>query len=123
MAGNLILLGDKTSHGGTVIEASGESAVGGVRIARVGRDRAIRIRRPPEQHKAGLIPKVYHESDDPNRLVPLVWRPEDYLICVTGDLTRNSIYIFAHNGVLGFPTCKKIQLPKAWEQLRAEVKK
>lgn len=36
MAGNLILLGDKTSHGGTVIEASGESAVGGVRIARVG---------------------------------------------------------------------------------------
>jgi hypothetical protein len=76
-----------------------------------------------EQHNAGLIPKVYHESDDPNRLVPLVWRPEDYLICVTGDLTRNSIYIFAHNGVLGFPTCKKIQLPKAWEQLRAEVKK
>jgi uncharacterized Zn-binding protein involved in type VI secretion len=36
MAGKLILLGDKTSHGGTVIEASGESAVGGVRIARLG---------------------------------------------------------------------------------------
>jgi hypothetical protein len=62
---------------------------------------------------------VYHESDDPNRLVPLTWRPEDYLTCVTGDLARNSIYIFAHNGVLGFPTCKKIQLPKSWDALRA----
>lgn len=36
MPGNLILLGDKTSHGGTVIEASSESSVGGIRIARLG---------------------------------------------------------------------------------------
>ena len=72
-----------------------------------------------ERVAAGDIPKVYHESDDPNRLVPLVWRPEDYLTCVTGDPARNSIFIFAHNGVLGFPTCKKIQLPKNWAQLRA----
>lgn len=72
---------------------------------------------------AGDIPKVYHESDDPDRLVPMVWRPEDFLTCVTGDPARNSIYVFAHNGVLGFPTCKKIQLPKNWEQLLAEVKK
>ena len=34
------------------------------------------------------------------------------MIVVTGDLTRNSVYIFAHNGVLGFPVCKRIQLPK-----------
>jgi hypothetical protein len=76
-----------------------------------------------EQHRAGLIPQVYHESDDPNRMVPLVWRPEDFLICVTGDLTRNSVYIFAHNGVLGFPTCKKIQVPKDWEAKLARVRK
>jgi uncharacterized Zn-binding protein involved in type VI secretion len=36
MGRNLILLGDKTTHGGTVIEASGESSVGGVKIARMG---------------------------------------------------------------------------------------
>jgi uncharacterized Zn-binding protein involved in type VI secretion len=36
MPGNLILLGDKTSHGGTVIEASSESSIGGIRIARLG---------------------------------------------------------------------------------------
>lgn len=36
MAGNLILLGDKTSHGGTVVQASAETSVGGLRVARVG---------------------------------------------------------------------------------------
>ena len=25
--------------------------------------------------------------------------------------------LFAHNGVLGFPTAKRIVLPKAWEQM------
>ena len=54
--------------------------------------------------RMGNMPKVYHESDDPNRLVPLVWDQDDYMIVVTGDLGRNSGYIFAHNGVLGYPT-------------------
>ncbi len=45
-------------------------------------------------------------------MVPLVWKPEDFLITVTGDLSRNSVYIFAHNGVLGFPCAKRIALPK-----------
>jgi len=70
-----------------------------------------------EEHEAGRIPKVFHESDDPDRMVPLVWKPEDILVTVTGDLTRNSIYIFAHNGVLGFPVAKPIRLPKDWERM------
>ena len=36
MAGPLIKLGDKTSHGGSVIEASTQSDTGGVGIARMG---------------------------------------------------------------------------------------
>ncbi len=71
-----------------------------------------------EEHAAGRIPQVFHESDDPQRLVPIVWRPEDYQIVVTGDLGRNSCYIFAHNGVLGFPVGKEIKLPKNWDTLR-----
>jgi hypothetical protein len=63
-----------------------------------------------EEHRAGRIPAVFHASDDPGRMVPLVWKPEDFLITVTGDLTRNSVYIFAHNGVLGFPVAKRIRL-------------
>ncbi len=64
-----------------------------------------------EEHQAGRIPGIFHESDDPERLVPLVWRPEDFQVVVTGDLGRNSIYVFAHNGVLGFPVCKEIRMP------------
>jgi hypothetical protein len=71
-----------------------------------------------EEHESGRIPKIFHESDDPERLVPLVWRPEDFQIVVTGDLGRNSIYVFAHNGVLGFPVGKQIHLPKMWKTLR-----
>jgi hypothetical protein len=56
----------------------------------------------------GRIPKVFYESDDPNRLVPIVWRPEDYMIAVTGDPLRNNAYIFAHNGFLGYPVGKKV---------------
>ena len=55
---------------------------------------------------------MFHDSDDPTRKVPLVWKPEDYMLAVTGDLTRNSVYVFAHNGVLGYPVAKRIHLPK-----------
>ena len=63
----------------------------------------------------GRIPKVFYESDDENRLVPIVWKPEDFMIAVSGDPLRNNMYVFAHNGFLGFPTGKKIQLPKDWD--------
>ena len=50
-------------------------------------------------------------------MVPLVFKPEDYQIVVTGDLGRNSCYVFAHNGVLGYPVGKEIKLPKAWKEM------
>jgi hypothetical protein len=68
-----------------------------------------------QEYMLGRIPKVFCESDDPSRMVPLVWEPDDYMVAVTGDLMRNSIYIFAHNGVLGYPTGKEIRLPKNWD--------
>ena len=67
----------------------------------------------------GRIPKVFYESDDPNRLVPIVWKAEDFMIAVGGDPLRNNAYVFGHNGFLGFPTTKKIGLPKEWERLLA----
>jgi len=76
-----------------------------------------------EEAMLGRIPKVYYESDDPQRLVPLVWEPEDYMLAVTGDLMRNSVYIFAHNGVLGYPTGKAIHLPKHWNALLEKGKR
>ena len=65
--------------------------------------------------QAGRIPKVFHESDDPSRLVPIVWTPEDYMIAVSGDPLRNNAYVFAQNGFLGYPTTKQIRLPRNWK--------
>jgi len=76
-----------------------------------------------EDVEAGLIPKHFLASDDPNRMVPIVWKPEDLMIAVRGDPLRNNAYVFAHNGFLGFPTGKKIDLPNRWEALLAEAKR
>lgn len=60
----------------------------------------------------GRIPKLFYESDDPQRLVPIVWKPEDYMIAVSGDPMRNNAYVFAHNAFLGFPVGRKIEIAR-----------
>lgn len=76
-----------------------------------------------EDAQAGAIPALFHESDDPDRMVPIVWKPEDLMLAVGGDPLRNNAYVFAHNGFLGFPTGKKIDLPQRWEALLAQSAK
>jgi len=71
-----------------------------------------------EEAERGNIPKVFYESDDPERLVPILAKAEDYMIAVTGDLLRNDAYVFAHNGLLGYPVTKKIELPDTWPHAR-----
>ncbi len=66
------------------------------------------------QVNIGRLPPVFAESDDPDRLVPIVVSPDDFMILVSGDPGRTNAYAFAHNGSLGFPTAKKIQLPEDW---------
>jgi len=73
-----------------------------------------------EDVRMGRIPKVFYESDDPNRMVPIVWEAEDFMIAVSGDPLRNNAYVFAHNGFLGYPVGRKIQLPKEWTRLLAD---
>jgi hypothetical protein len=72
--------------------------------------------------KAGLIPPVFAESEDPKRLVPIVCRAEDLMIAVSGDPLRTNAYAFAHNGILGFPTTKPIRLPAEWPRLLREAR-
>jgi len=62
----------------------------------------------------GLVPASFVENDDPERAVPLVFAPEDYMIAVSGDLLRTNAYIFSHNGILGFPVSHRIELPAHW---------
>jgi hypothetical protein len=67
--------------------------------------------------KLGKAPKMFAESRDPNRLVPIVLKPEDILITVTGDPLRTNCHILISNGMLGFPTTKKIELPENWLEM------
>ncbi|MBI1988244.1 MAG: hypothetical protein HYS65_00665 [Betaproteobacteria bacterium] len=71
----------------------------------------------------GRIPPVFHESDDPNRMVPIVWEPEDFMIAVAGDPLRNNAYVFAHNAFLGYPVGKQIRLPQDWDRMLAAASK
>jgi hypothetical protein len=75
-----------------------------------------------EQAELGNIPKdVYLASEDPERMVPIVWEPAHFMIVVTGDPLRTSSYVFGHNGQLGFPVAKRIALPARWDALRASA--
>jgi hypothetical protein len=69
----------------------------------------------------GTLPEVFCESTDPNRLVPVVCSPDDILISVTGDPLRTNAYLFTHNGFMGYPTSKAIDLPADWDTLLAEA--
>jgi hypothetical protein len=60
----------------------------------------------------GRAAKVYAESDDPDRLVPIVATPQDITIAVSGDPLRTNAYVFAHNGILGYPTMRTVQMPR-----------
>lgn len=80
------------------------------------------IRSLQEQASLGKIPQDFVESDDPDRMVPIVFTPDDFMIAVTGDLLRNNAYVFAHNGNLGYPVAKKIETPANWQTLIAANK-
>jgi hypothetical protein len=67
------------------------------------------------QVNLGRLPRAFAESEDPDRLVPIVMEPDDFMVLVSGDPLRTNAYSFSHNGYLGFPTAKKIQLPDDWE--------
>ena len=64
-----------------------------------------------EEAALGNIPAdVYAASDDPERLVPIAWKPEHIMLAVTGDPLRNNAYVFGQNGQLGFTVTKKIRI-------------
>jgi hypothetical protein len=83
----------------------------------------FRIGSLKKQVNLGRLPKAFCESDDPNRMVPIVFEPDDFMVLVSGDPLRTNAYAFAHNGYLGFPVAKKIQLPEDWSERKRNFKK
>jgi hypothetical protein len=76
----------------------------------------FRIGSLERQVNLGRLPKAFHQSNDPNRLVPIVLEPDDFMVLVSGDPLRTNAYAFAQNGYLGFPVAKRIRLPRGWAE-------
>ena len=70
----------------------------------------------------GKTPDGFDESDDPARLVPIVGEPDDFMVAVAGDPLRTNAYVFAHNGILGYPVAKEIRLPADWAEKLAAAR-
>ena len=70
--------------------------------------------------KQGIVPRVYHESDDPERLIPVFQKPEWIGIVVAGDPGRNQSKGYCSNHVQGPPVSKPVRLPGNWQQLIAK---
>lgn len=71
----------------------------------------------------GNLPRDFAESDNPQRMVPIVVDPDDFMVLVSGDPLRTNAYAFSHNGYLGFPTARKIELPGNWTERIASLKR
>ncbi len=57
---------------------------------------------------AGHVPSVFAESDDPERMVPIVTDPSKFTIAVAGDPTRTNAYVFSNDGPHGDWTARSI---------------
>jgi hypothetical protein len=56
----------------------------------------------------GSLPAVFAESDDPDRLVPIVTSPERIMIAVAGDPNRTNAYAFSNDGPHGWWTAAAV---------------
>ncbi len=70
----------------------------------------------------GVLGPQFCESEDPDRLVPIVCSPDDFVITVSGDPWRTNAHIFISNGCLGYTTSKRIELPVDWTEKLKVVK-
>ncbi|MFK7895362.1 MAG: UGSC family (seleno)protein [Myxococcota bacterium] len=75
-----------------------------------------------ERVKLGEIPEIFCTSSDPNRLVPIVLSPDDFMVAVSGDPGRDNGYAFSDNGFIGAPAARKIDLPAQWNRMLDETK-
>ena len=72
--------------------------------------------------RRGIVPGIYHESDDPERQVPVFQKSEWIGIVVAGDPGRNQSKGYCSNHVQGPPVSRKIVLPENWDALLRETR-
>lgn len=70
-----------------------------------------------ETVEKGDLPHKWYESDDPNRMVPLLSPEARIVVIVTGDPTRNRCLFYRENYTQGRLTSRVIKLPSNWDEL------
>ncbi len=70
----------------------------------------------------GILPPEYAASNDPQRLLNVIIKPEMVEILVAGDPGRNQSRAYMSNHVQGPPTSRRVVLPRKWKQLIARGK-
>ena len=65
-------------------------------------------RRLVDLAREGAIDPTFGESDDPNRLVPIVSRPDRIRVAVSGDPNRANAFAFSNDGPHGWWTTRPI---------------
>jgi hypothetical protein len=83
------------------------------RLAWQGGMTAFDLRKMVEEKQ---IPQKYHESDDPERMVPVFLKPEWIEVVVSGDPGRSRSRGYVQNHEQGPPVSKRIELPSNWKQ-------
>jgi hypothetical protein len=66
--------------------------------------------------KDGILPPEYAASNDPQRLLKVIIKPEMIGILVAGDPGRNQSRAYMGNHIQGPPTSRRIALPRDWAQ-------
>lgn len=74
-----------------------------------------------EMVRQGRLPPHFCESKDPNRMVPVVQHPDEFLLVVTGFPTRNRSRILRQGGQHGRRVSREIKLPTKWRELLAQA--
>ena len=64
----------------------------------------------------GVAPSSFLDSDDPERLLPLLLREESTGIVVAGDPGRNQSRVYVNNHEQGPPVSKRVALPPGWHE-------
>ena len=71
----------------------------------------------------GSLDKCFAVSDDPERLVPILHKPEELQIVVCGAPNRNRTFISGQFGKYGGDVSREIRLPAGWQEKLARSRR
>ena len=65
----------------------------------------------------GRLPRLFCETEDPQRMLPVMHHPDELLIVVSGSAVRNRSFVAKQTGDQGLAVSKEIRLPANWAKL------